>query len=337
MGSRRSPEESPRAAEAPPAAPPLAGGKRYHVHGVGLCAVDYLCRVEHLPARGEKLQVSAISRRAGGQVGTALTALSRWGLRTVYSGKFGDDVEGEFGRAELAAAGVDMAGAITVAGAPSQSAIILVHAGGGERTILWQRAPEVILRPQELQPRLTEAALALMLDGYEVDAAIEAARTARRRGAIVMLDAEEVTGTPRVAELVSLCDLVIGCADFPQRFTGQRQRRAALRRLHASLPSGGLAGCTLGPDGAILFDGERFTASPGFAVNAVDTTGAGDVFHAGFLYATLVMPERGLGFRLDFANACAALSCTAFGAREGIPHLEEALRLVAQRAAAKRC
>ncbi len=82
-----------------------------------------------------------------------------------------------------------------------------------------------------------------------------------------------------------------------------------------------------------MFDGHEFYFSAAFQVEARDSTGAGDIFHAAFLYAALAMPERGLPFRLDFANACAALNCTALGARGGIPTLAAALRLAAQRGA----
>jgi len=84
---------------------------------------------------------------------------------------------------------------------------------------------------------------------------------------------------------------------------------------------------TLGRDGALVYQGERFHYSPGFVVETVDTTGAGDVFHGGFIYGLLAGWE--IGRMLDFANAMAALNCTALGARGGIKTRAEAENLMA--------
>ena len=86
-------------------------------------------------------------------------------------------------------------------------------------------------------------------------------------------------------------------------------------------------GMTLGRDGALVYHAGRFIYSPGFVVETVDTTGAGDVFHGAFAYAVLAGfdMERGL----DFSNAMAALNCTALGARGGIKSRAEAENLMA--------
>ncbi len=86
-------------------------------------------------------------------------------------------------------------------------------------------------------------------------------------------------------------------------------------------------GMTLGRDGALVFWHGRFYYSPGFVVETVDTTGAGDVFHGAFIYGVLEGWE--MDRILDFANAMAALNCTAVGARGGIRSRREAEKLVA--------
>lgn len=82
-----------------------------------------------------------------------------------------------------------------------------------------------------------------------------------------------------------------------------------------------VAAMTLGVNGSLALADGRFTYSPGYVVNAVDTTGAGDVFHGAFCYA--VLQGMTLGHSLDFSNAMAALNCTAMGARGGIRGLDE--------------
>ncbi len=83
---------------------------------------------------------------------------------------------------------------------------------------------------------------------------------------------------------------------------------------------------TLGASGAMLLVGDELIVEPGFAVTAVDTTGAGDVFRAAFIYALLNdYPPREM---LRFANAAAAVSCTRAGAMAGVPALDEVDRLM---------
>ena len=86
-------------------------------------------------------------------------------------------------------------------------------------------------------------------------------------------------------------------------------------------------GMTLGRDGALVYHAGRFVYSPGFVVETVDTTGAGDVFHGAFAFAVLAGWE--MTRALDFSNAMAALNCTALGARGGIKTRAEAERLMA--------
>jgi sugar/nucleoside kinase (ribokinase family) len=153
------------------------------------------------------------------------------------------------------------------------------------------------------------------------ETAIEAARLAGRLGIPVTSDLDRMTG--RTEELV----LAVSCAIFadglPEQLTGERDHERALRRIRRK--HAGLLAVTLGRDGAVALDGDRFLHSPGFAVEAVDTTGSGDVFRAGFIVGLLN------GWTLDrtlrLANAAAALSCTRFGAMTGIPAFDEALAL----------
>jgi sulfofructose kinase len=81
-----------------------------------------------------------------------------------------------------------------------------------------------------------------------------------------------------------------------------------------------LAAATLGEQGVLAWDGQRFQHSAAYDVPVVDTTGAGDIFHAGFIYALL--QGWPLHRQLDFACAAAALNCMAVGARGGIQTVE---------------
>jgi sugar/nucleoside kinase (ribokinase family) len=289
----------------------------FDVVGIGLNAVDYLVGVPRFPVPGEKLRMSSFAREGGGQVATALVALSRWGFRCKYVGNVGDDEHGRLSSLLLSREGVDLAHVRTVPGASSQFAVILVEEGTGERTILWDRDPKIRVSPEDLPLDDIRRARALLLDGHDVPPAILAARTARAAGVPVVLDAEKVQeGTE---ELLSLCDHIVAAGHFPGLLlpgaSAEEGAREILRRYAPRTST-----VTLGPRGAFGCDAGEEIFSPSIRVEAVDTTGAGDIFHAGFLHSLL----RGLPFReiLAFANTAAGLSCRRMGGRAAIPTIE---------------
>jgi len=290
----------------------------FDVVGVGLNAIDYLIGLPRFPVPGEKLRMAGFVREGGGQVATALVALSRWGLRCKYAGNVGDDEHGNLSRCLLSREGIDIGHLRTVAGATSQFAVILVEEGTGERTILWDRDPRIRVAPEDLPADDIRQARALLLDGHDVPSAIAAARIAQAAGVPVILDAEKVQeGTE---DLLSLCDHIVAAKAFPGLlFAGASAEEGAREILRRYAPKSSTV--TLGERGAFGCDGREEVFSPSARVDAVDTTGAGDIFHAGFLYALLA----GSPFRriLAFANAAAGLSCRGVGGRAAIPTLEE--------------
>ena len=138
------------------------------VVGIGLNAIDYLVGLPRFPVPGEKLRMSAFAREGGGQVATALVALSRWGRRCKYVGNVGDDEHGRLSSRLLSQEGVDLAHLRTVPGASSQFAVILVEEDTGERTIPWDRDPRIRVSPEDLPLDDIRRARALLLDGHDV-------------------------------------------------------------------------------------------------------------------------------------------------------------------------
>lgn len=290
----------------------------FDIVGVGLNAVDYLVGLSRFPVPGEKLRMSAFAREGGGQVATALVALSRWGRRCKYIGNVGDDEHGRLSSLLLSQEGVDISHVRTVPGASSQFAVIIVEEETGERTILWDRDPRIRVSQEDLPLDEIRRARALLLDGHDVPAAITAARAARGAGVPVVLDAEKVQdGTE---ELLSLCDHIVAAGHFPGLLipgaSAEDGAREILRRYAPRTST-----VTLGPRGAYGCDGREEFFSPPIRVKAMDTTGAGDIFHAGFLYALLGrLPFREI---LAFANTAAGLSCRGLGGRAAIPTIGE--------------
>jgi sulfofructose kinase len=292
------------------------------VVGVGLNATDTFIPVAHYPARGSKVEFRSAKVLPGGQVATAMIACQQWGLRTRYVGKVGDDIAAELHRAEFARLGVETH-LFTAPGCPSQQAFILVD-DGGERTVLWKRDDRLTLRPEELQQEWIVNARALHVDGHDTAAATAAAGWARSAGIPVIADLDELY--PGVENLLKRVDYLIASRDIPGRLTEEADLRKSLPALKERCGSR-LTAATLGEEGVLAWDGKQFHYAAAFCVQPVDTTGAGDIFHAGFIYGLL----QGWPFerQLDFACAAAALNCAAIGARGGLQPVEAIERLIA--------
>ena len=294
------------------------------VVGFGFNTHDHVCVVPRPPRVDGKQRLHAYAQMPGGQIPTALVALQSWGLQTAYVGPFGDDAGGRDQHAALAAAGIDLRGGRTRAGVASQTSIILVDAVSGERSVLWTRPPDLALRADELDRDVLTAGRALLLDADDIATAILAATWARDAGALVMLDVDEPGA--RTDELLALSDVVIVADGFPQRHTGVADLRGALRRLAARGPK--LAAVTLGAGGALACVGDALLYVPAFRVAVVDTTSAGDLFHAGCLYGLL--QEWPIEGSLRFASAAAALACCTLGGRGSVPPLAAVGELASQ-------
>lgn len=279
--------------------------------GVGLNATDTLIPVPHFPERGSKLEYSSATVMPGGQVATTVVACQTWGLRTRYVGKLGDDDAGRLHEDAFRQVGVD-ARLIKVAGGVSPQSLILVDAGG-ERTILCRRDEQMTLRPEELRREWVVNARLLHLDGHDTAAATQAASWARAAGIPVVADLDDTY--PGVEELVANVDYLIVSKDFACRLMDDTNLERALRSMSTRYGSR-LSAATLGEDGVLAWNGKELVHSAAYRVPVIDTTGAGDIFRAGFIYA--LMRQWPLDRQLDFSCAAAAMNCMAQGARGGI-------------------
>ena len=290
--------------------------------GVGLNAIDTLIPLVNFPARGSKTEYTNASILPGGQTATTIIACQSWGLSTRYIGKLGADEAGNLHRQAFADAGVD-ARLVTVPNAASPQSLILVDEGG-ERTVLCRRDERLLLQPSDLDRSMIVNARALHVDGFETAAATQAASWARSAGIPVIADLDETY--PGVEDLIDNVDYLVVSRDFPTRLTGDRNLEQALRAARKRFGCT-VTAATLGADGVLAWDGKRFYSCAAYRVPVVDTTGAGDIFHAGFIYGLL--QDWPLDRQLDFACAAAALNCTCSGARGGIGTVAAVEELVA--------
>jgi sulfofructose kinase len=283
--------------------------------GVGLNATDTVIPLTKYPVVGSKVEYRHATVLPGGQVATTVVACQNWGMQTRYVGKLGDDDAARLHRSEFDRMGVD-ARITTVPGGSSAQSLILVD-GDGERTVLCRRDERLVLQPDDLDREWIVNAKALHVDGYDTAAATRAARWARDAGIPVIADLDELY--PGVEDLIENIDYLIVSRDFPCRLMHEDDVERALRQMQRKFGCL-LTAATLGPDGVVAWDGKELHSMPAYCVPVVDTTGAGDIFHAGFIYG--LMQGWELGRQLDFACAAAALNCMAVGARGGIRSVE---------------
>ncbi len=297
---------------------------------VGLNATDTLIQIDHFPDPGSKVEYSSAQNLPGGKAATTAVACAEWGLKTRYVGKLGNDAAAALHKQCFADSKVD-AKLIYVDGAASPQSLILVDAEG-ERTVLCQRDERLTLSPHELEREWITSARVLHTDGRDTEAATLAAEWAHEAGIPVVADLDEIY--PDVDKLLVQIDYLIVSRDFPTRYTGLTNLPSALKEIQLRFGSK-LAAATLGAEGVLAWDGRELMHVPAFKVPARDTTGAGDVFHAGFIYGLL--KAWPLHRQLEYACAAAALNCMAIGARgiQSIEQIEELMAAGTRHAAAR--
>ncbi len=302
-----------------------APAERWDVVGVGENSVDYVNLLPAYPQpRGAAAKMQIRERRVlcGGQMATAMCACASLGLRAKYVGVTGTDENGGRIRAELSARGVDISD-VAIRDASNRCAVILVDEHTGDRVVLWDRDERLRLRDEELPVSALGAATVVHVDDVDDEMAVRAARLARDAGALVTSDIDRLTD--RTEALASAATHAIFAAAVPLQLSGATDLASALRTLHARY--GNVVVATMGEEGAMAFDGARIHREPAFPVRAIDTTGAGDVFRGGFIYA--LVHRLPIDQALRIANAAAAISCTRLGALNGVPTLSEVRELMA--------
>lgn len=298
------------------------------VAGLGYCVYDILAIVPGPPDFDNvgMTPLADLTYDGGGQVGTALTALARLGARTGYVGLLGNDGEGRWLRNLFVEAGVEVARLRLRDDMGTNICVILVDQTTARRCILCDRR----VRPAELvldgpDREVIQSARVLHLDGQFMAAAIQAARWAKTSGTKVCYDGNHPR--PGLEDLLPLVDWLVVAAPFPAAYTGLADPHEAAQVLLDHGPE--LLVVTRGEGGCQVWTRKGDWSVPGFAVRAVDTTGAGDAFHGAFIYGMLQ------GWDLQqvaiVANAVAAINCCTLGGRRGLPTLADVQAWLAER------
>jgi ribokinase len=295
---------------------------------VGSVNVDIMARVRNLPAPGQTLLGSDAVIQPGGKGANQAVAAARLGAPTRMIAAVGDDDFGTRMAANLADAGVDIAGVTRMTGAATGLALIVV-AADGENTVVVAPGANARLEPVGDLSFGRDDVLLLQLE-VPVDTCRAAADSATRAGARVVLNAAPLVAPgPALAELLERVDVLVlneseaaeldGAAELAGAARGA-QRVEGWRALAARLPARRCV-ITLGGQGAVAFDGTDTWWQPAFPASIVDTTGAGDAF-CGALAQSLA---AGLDLREAVRRGCAAgaFATGRLGAQAALPRADD--------------
>ncbi|MBN2410096.1 carbohydrate kinase [candidate division KSB1 bacterium] len=286
--------------------------KNIDVLCVGNASYDLVFSVSRHPHADEKTIADDFKDCGGGPAANAAVTVARLGKKAAFIGYLGNDIFGQKHFSELRRAGVNTSYIVRGSAATPLSSILVKP--NGDRSIVNYNKQSQPLRDVDIAPDVLEKLhpAVILFDGHEPVISPLLADAAREMGIITVLDAGSVfDGT------LSLLDRVnyLVCSEkFALDYTGETDKEKALQQLRKHNTN---VVITLGGRGLLWQKQENKGVVPAFPVNAIDTTGAGDVFHGAF--AACIAAGVDWDVTLRYASAAAALCCTKTGARFGIP------------------
>ncbi|MBR1175815.1 sugar kinase [Bradyrhizobium sp. KB893862 SZCCT0404] len=276
---------------------------------IGIPVRDLTFRVEAVPARGSKANATHLAEICGGNALNAAIAMARLGGRVAFAGPMGDARETSSGfiLERMATEGIDTTHIVRMRDATTPVSAITIDAAG-ERTLTIYRDPALWTVKLPEADALLADCQAVLIESRCGAFCIDLCTEARRRGIPVVVGVDRAMSLQD--ELLTAASHLLFASEQVQETAGIAEDGAALKRLAALTPA--FLAATRGPQGTIwLNDTGALEETAAFPIQAVDTLGAGDVFHGAF---TLRLAEgEGVREALRFAAAAAALKCTRHG------------------------
>lgn len=281
------------------------------VHILGSINVDTILSVDALPAAGETVLATQVTRLPGGKGANQAVAAARMGARVTMTGAVGGDADGHWMRAVLEAEGIGVGGVALLADASTGAAMIAVDAAGENQIIVAPGANALLVPVTAQEPGLILAQLEIPLD--TIASAFAASSGPRLLNAAPFIAAARALFAHTDILIVNQHELA-GYADVPP-VAGPEEAIAAARTLRAH-PRQQIV-VTLGGQGAVAVFDDGAIHAPALSVTPRDTVGAGDCF-CGAL-AALIAEGVDLADALPIANAAAALCTQTVGAIPAMP------------------
>jgi sulfofructose kinase len=277
---------------------------------MGCATMDYIFSVRELPREPLKFRARDFKAVGGGNAATAAVAIARLGGRAHLIARLGDDSTGDAILRELDGYGVESSLVRRFAGCASLLSSILIDEKG-ERQIVSYFDPKISHEPDWL-PQIPAGIGAVLADAHWLAGDLELFRRAAAAGIPTILDADMPSCAP---ELIRASTVAAFSAPGLEAATGAREIPEGLQI--AARMGGGVMMVTDGAAGVFWLEGGEVRHHPAYRVEAVDTLGAGDVFHGAFALA--LAEGQAIDGAVAFASAVAAIKVTRFGGRAGTP------------------
>jgi ribokinase len=299
---------------------------RTEIVGIGACVYDQLIELSDFPAEDTKLYINMTSVNGGGPCATGLVAAARLGAKTAYIGTLADDFGGCFLYEDFKKYGVTTDWINIEKNYRSFSAFVLLNRKTGSRTCLLDRGNLPPLKLNSTQIDTIKKASILMVDGNELEAAIQGATIARTAGKKVLYDAGGIY--QNIEQLLALTDILIPSEEFAIRFTSEYSVEIAAMKLYETFHPDVVI-VTRGKNGGIICQGNAVVSYPAFPVTTVDSNGAGDVFHGAFAFFI----TQGFSYEKCclFSSGVSSLKCTQLGSRQGTPTYQQTIQFLKER------
>ncbi|WP_334175045.1 PfkB family carbohydrate kinase [Pseudoxanthobacter sp.] len=282
----------------------------------GAAVQDFIYRFDATPARGTKGRARDFTSIGGGSGANAAVAVIRLGGKAQVLAPLGDDLIGEMIVRGLNAEGVDTSKILRIPGRESPVCSAIVD-GEGERTILTWHPPHVAPPEIDDPAPYVDGVDAVLTDDRYPSLAIPLLLEAKKRGIPGVLDGDRAEGdAPQMLRAAS--HVVFGTPGL-RGTSGLNDPTRGLLALRAT--TGAFLAVTLGSGGVMWLEGDKVHRMHSFPIHAVDTLGAGDTFHGAFALALAEKMEPRDALR--FACAVAAIKCSRFGGRAGVPRRDE--------------
>ena len=284
--------------------------------GIGVCTVDHLMTVPHMPGNNINMLATQYLRQPGGLASCALVAAARLGAKTKIISRIGDDDIGDYIRRDLENEGVDSSHLLVRQGSESHVSLILVDENSGDRSIITRPPTSEPISPQEIRREDITSSRVLFVDNI-TELTMQAARWAKEAGMRVVLDPARPYDA--IKDILPYVDVPIVPQQWANAWMPDQPPEAVAEALFRAGAS--IAVVTLGEAGSLVCWEGGISTVPAFAVDVVDTTGAGDAYHGAFMVALLQDWEVPQMAR--FAAAVGSMNCRAMGGRQALPTRQE--------------
>ncbi len=293
--------------------------RKFDCLGLGIAPADLLMGIDKYPDPGQKVDATQMVMQGGGPVPTAMVALSRLGMKSAMLAVVGDDPFGQFVIDELEKEKVDSS-LIIKKMQPTAVASGWFEKESGRRTIVLELKIE--LNARDIDFSKFPVVRSIHLDGRYLEASLKLAQWARKNRVTVVLDVGSMRND--ISPLLPYVDHLVAADAFARPYTKENEIRNAVHKLQELIE--GTVVVTCGTEGSYGIEEGNIVYQKACKVATVDTTGAGDAYHGGYIYGLL--NEFNLAERMKFASAVAAINCTGAGGRAALPDLEKVTRFM---------